>query len=51
MNHREWVLSQFEVDIIKEGKFKDWICLRTPLAAYRIKRDDWECIKKKLMKI
>lgn len=51
MKHQEWVLGQFNVCTIKEGRFHGWICFRTPLADYRISKEDWECIKEKINKV
>lgn len=51
MTFQDYVLSQFNATVINEGKFKGWICFQTPLADYRIRKEDWECIKEKIMKI
>ena len=51
MNHEEWLEKQFNARVIEEGERKGWICFRTPLFNYAIKRSDWECIKKKIMKV
>ena len=51
MSFKEFIESQFEVRIISEGKFKGWICFRTPLADYRISQTDWETIKNKINEV
>lgn len=51
MSYQDYLKEQFQVCEIKQGKYKGWICFRTPLADYRITRSDWECIKKQMIQV
>ena len=51
MSFKEWALSQFEVKIIKTGKYKGKICFKTPLYNYTMNPELWGEIKKKLNEV
>ncbi len=47
----DWLLDQFEVKIIREGKYKGKVCFHTPCVDYTLNPTDWGKIKKKLLEI
>lgn len=51
MNYKEYVSSQFSVSIIEEGRKKGKVCFKTPVIDYVISKDDWEILKKEIMKV
>lgn len=48
---KEWALSQFNVKIVKEGKYKGKVCFQTPLYNYTMTPELWEEIKQKLLEV
>ena len=51
MTYKKWMLEQFNVTVIQKGKNKDRICFKTPVINYTLSRDDWECLKEKILKV
>ncbi len=51
MNYDEWLLSQFEVKVITEGKQKGRVCFHTPCYDYTLSREDWRKIRNKLIEL
>lgn len=47
----DWAVSQFEVKIIKEGRNKGRVCLRTPCFDYTMSREVWVKVKEKLNEV
>ncbi|WP_406532492.1 hypothetical protein [Methanobrevibacter sp.] len=51
MSFQEYVASQFQVCIIREGERKGRVCFQTPLANYTLTREDWEIVKQKINEV
>ncbi|MBQ6344990.1 MAG: hypothetical protein IJI96_02645 [Methanobrevibacter sp.] len=51
MKFHDYVASQFDVKIIKEGKRKGRVCFKTPLGYVSLTRADWEIVLKKMNEV
>jgi hypothetical protein len=48
---KDWALSQFNVKVVKEGKYKGKVCFHTPLFDYTMTRELWNDVKEKLNEV
>lgn len=51
MNFEDYALSQFEVKIVEQGKYKGKVCFKTPCFNYTLTPELWENVKKKLLEV
>lgn len=48
MDFQDYVASQFEVKIIKEGRRKGRVCFKTPLGYVSLTKEDWQIVLDKM---
>lgn len=51
MNFQDYVASQFDVKIIKEGRHKGRVCFKTPLGYVSLTKEDWLIVLNKMNEV
>ena len=51
MNFQDYVASQFEVKIIKEGRRKGRVCFKSPLGVCTLTKEGWKIVLDKMNKV
>lgn len=51
MNFQDYVASQFEVKIIKEGRRKGRVCFKSPMGVCTLSKEDWRIVLDKMNEV
>ena len=51
MNFQDYVASQFEVQVINEGRRKGRVCFKSPMGVCTLTKEEWKIVLKKMNEV